>query len=62
MKPQTIGKAPSPRSHHGQTLVKHFLVIYGGQGPEGGYKLALGDINMLDLSSFTWVSLLKNGT
>jgi Kelch motif len=53
------GQAPPPRTDHSGILIQpSSLVVFGGMGPNNEY---LDDINVLDMSSFRWSTLLPLG-
>jgi hypothetical protein len=50
------GSVPTPRGGHSFTRVGNQAFLFGGLA-DGG-KLALGDMHVLDLATFTWAPIL----
>ena len=56
-KPLLTGKVPPPRSRHTCTVVKHFLVVFGGLNHRERYS----DVWIYDTKTRTWAEILCEG-
>ena len=55
-----LGKPPAPRANHAQLLLRTYLIIFGGRGPNSG-PFIFNDLNIFDLSTFHWARVVNSG-
>lgn len=57
---ETTGDAPLPRWRHSATLVGNKIVVHGGDAHMRGYGAeVLGDVNILDVTTWAWSGTIE---